>query len=163
MQPVLDTIEYVANETDTWLELTTLLIPGKNDSDEELQAMTRWVVDKLGPDIPMHFSAFHPDWKMRDIPATPAKTLTRAREIAINNGVRYAYTGNVHDKAGESTYCPKCGERLIGRDWYTLSDWNLVNGGHCRACNETIAGIFEDKPGTWGAHRQPVRLRDFRS
>jgi len=113
--------------------------------------------------VPMHFSAFHPDWKMRDVPATPAKTLTRAREIAIKNGVRYAYTGNVHDKAGESTYCPNCGERLIGRDWYTLSDWNLVDAGHCRSCNTRIAGVFEDRPGSWGAQRLPVRLRDFRS
>ena len=161
LQPVLDTIEYVANETDVWLELTTLLIPGKNDSDAELNAMTNWVVNKLGPDVPMHFSAFHPDWKMRDIPATPAATLTRAREIAVNNGVRYAYTGNVHDYAGESTYCPQCGEKLIGRDWYVLSDWNLTDHGHCRFCGTEIAGVFEDQPGTWGSRRLPVRLKDF--
>jgi len=161
LQPVLDTIKYVANETDVWLELTTLLIPGKNDSDEELDAMTQWVVSNLGPDVPMHFSAFHPDWKMQDVPATPAATLTRARNIAVKNGVRYAYTGNVHDAAGESTYCPQCGEKLIGRDWYVLSDWNLKDNGHCRFCNSKIAGVFEDQPGTWGSRRMPVRLKDF--
>ena len=161
MQPVLDTIEYVANETDVWLELTTLLIPGKNDSDDELKRMTQWVVDTLGTDVPMHFSAFHPDWKMQDIPATPAATLTRAREIAINNGIRYAYTGNVHDKSGESTYCPHCGERVIGRDWYVLSDWNLTDKGHCTSCGTQIAGVFDDRPGDWGSRRLPVRLKDF--
>ena len=161
MQPVLDTIEYVANETDVWLELTTLLIPGKNDSDEEIDRMTRWVVETIGPDVPMHFSAFHPDWKMNDVPATPASTLTRARRIAIENGVRYAYTGNVHDKAGDSTYCHQCGQLLIGRDWYELSDWNLVNGGHCSQCNAKLAGVFEDKAGDWGSRRLPVRLKDF--
>ena len=161
MQPVLDTIEYVANETDAWLELTTLLIPGKNDSADELDRMTRWVVDTIGPDVPMHFSAFHPDWKMNDVPATPAATLTRARQIAIDNGVRYAYTGNVHDKAGDSTYCHQCGEVLIGRDWYELSEWNLVNGGHCANCNAQLAGVFEDAAGTWGSRRLPVRLKDF--
>jgi pyruvate formate lyase activating enzyme len=161
MQPVLDTIEYVANETNVWLELTTLLIPGKNDSDEEIDRMTRWVVNTIGPDVPMHFSAFHPDWKMMDVAATPASTLTRARNIAIANGVRYAYTGNVHDKAGDSTYCHQCGQLLIGRDWYQLSEWNLVNGGHCSQCNAPLAGVFEDQAGRWGARRLPVRLKDF--
>jgi len=161
MQPVLDTIEYVANKTDVWLELTTLLIPGKNDSDDEIDRMTRWVVDTIGPDVPMHFSAFHPDWKMDDLPPTPASTLTRARQIAINNGVRYAYTGNVHDKAGDSTYCHNCGQLLIGRDWYQLSDWNLDMGGHCKQCHAKLAGVFEDVAGNWGSRRLPVRLKDF--
>jgi pyruvate formate lyase activating enzyme len=158
LQPVLDTLLYLKNETDVWFELTTLLIPGKNDSSEELNDMTRWVVDNLGPDVPMHFTAFHPDYKMLDIPATPAQTLNRAREIAINNGVRYAYTGNVHDKQGESTYCHQCGERLIGRDWYVLSDWNLDTEGRCLNCGTLCAGVFEARPGEWGAKRLPVRM-----
>ncbi|RLA51370.1 MAG: AmmeMemoRadiSam system radical SAM enzyme, partial [Gammaproteobacteria bacterium] len=120
LAPILETLQYIKHETDTWLELTTLLIPGENDSPGELDAMTRWVVQHLGPDVPMHFSAFHPDWKMRDIERTPASTLSRAREIARSNGVRYAYTGNVRDPEGSSTWCHNCGELLIERDWHRL-------------------------------------------
>ena len=161
LAPVLETLEYIKHETDVWLELTTLLIPGKNDSEKELNEMTAWVVEKLGPDVPMHFSAFHPDWKMQDVPSTPKETLVRAREIAINNGVRYAYTGNVHNAAGDSTWCHQCGELLIGRDWYVLSDWNLTADGKCAACGTPCAGVFEARPGNWGAKQQPVRLSDF--
>jgi pyruvate formate lyase activating enzyme len=161
LAPVLETLEYIQHETDVWLELTTLLIPGKNDSDEEIDAMSRWVVEKLGPDVPMHFSAFHPDWKMLDVPATPRETLVRAREIAMKNGVRYAYTGNVHNEAGDSTYCHHCGERLIGRDWYVLTDWRLTAEGKCASCGTPCAGVFEARHGSWGAKRQPVRLSDF--
>ena len=123
--------------------------------------MTRWVVEHLGPDVPMHFTAFHPDYKMMDTPPTPPRTLTRAREIALRNGVHYAYTGNVHDEAGESTYCPHCGTRVIGRDWYLITDWNLDAGGRCGHCGGTIAGVFEERPGSWGARRLPVRLAAF--
>ncbi len=158
LQPVLDTLVYLKQETEVWVELTTLLIPGKNDSDEEIRNMTRWVVDNLGPDVPMHFTAFHPDWKMMDIPSTPPDTLTRARTIALENGVHYAYTGNVHDAAGGSTWCPSCGQKLIGRDWYELSDWRLDARGCCDQCGTPIAGVFEAKPGHWGARRQPVHL-----
>ncbi|MDH5735535.1 MAG: AmmeMemoRadiSam system radical SAM enzyme, partial [Gammaproteobacteria bacterium] len=158
LQAVLDGLLYLKHETDVWFELTTLLIPGKNDSDSELQKMTRWVVESLGPDVPMHFTAFHPDWKMMDIPSTPSLTLTRARNIAMENGVRYAYTGNVHDKTGESTYCHQCGDILIGRDWYELSDWNLDGNGCCLKCGTPLAGRFEAKAGKWGSRRQPVRL-----
>ncbi len=161
LAPVLETLEYIKHETDVWLELTTLLIPGKNDSEQELDKMTAWVVEKLGPDVPMHFSAFHPDWKMQDIPPTPIATLIRACEIAMNNGVRYAYTGNVHNKAGDSTWCHQCGELLIGRDWYVLSDWKLTADGKCAACGTPCAGVFDARPGNWGAQRQPVRLSDF--
>ncbi|KPK10495.1 MAG: radical SAM protein [Acidithiobacillales bacterium SG8_45] len=161
LQPVLDTLKYIKHETDVWLETTTLLIPGKNDSDEELNEMTQWVVEHLGPDMPMHFSAFHPDWKMMDIPPTPASTLTRAREIAMQNGVRYAYVGNVHDPAADSTWCHQCGHKLIGRDWYVLSDWNITADGKCKHCQTPVAGIFEAHPGDWGARRQPVRLHNF--
>jgi pyruvate formate lyase activating enzyme len=161
LQPVLETLLYLKHETSVWVELTTLLIPGWNDGDEEIEAMTRWVVKELGPEVPMHFTAFHPDYKMLDVPPTPQATLTRAREIALRNGVRYAYTGNVHDKAGESTYCHGCGQRLIGRDWYLLSDWNLDAKGNCNRCGTRCAGVFEGQPGEWGAKRQPVRLADY--
>ena len=158
LEPVLETLVYLRHETDVWFELTNLLIPGENDSDEEIEAMTEWVVERLGPDVPMHFTAFHPDWKMMDKPPTPPATLTRAREIALRNGVRYAYTGNVHDEAGGSTYCPACGEILIGRDWYVLTDWKLTEEGACRSCGAPCPGVLEAEPGTWGAKRQPVRL-----
>ncbi len=161
LQPVLDTLVYLRHETDVWFELTTLLIPGENDSPAELDAMTQWVVRELGPDVPMHFTAFHPDWKMLDTPGTPPATLTRARDIARGNGVRHAYTGNVHDGAGGSTYCHGCGELLIGRDWYVLSEWNLDAAGRCRACGTACAGRFERLPGTWGARRQAVDMRRF--
>jgi len=161
LQPVLDTLLYLKHETDVWVELTTLLIPGYNDTAEEIDDMTQWVVKELGPDVPMHFTAFHPDWKMLDVPSTPLATLTRSREIAINNGVRYAYTGNVHDAEGESTYCHQCGEKLIGRDWYVLSTWNLDEHGACKKCGTPCAGVFEAQAGTWGSRRQPVRLRDY--
>ncbi|KAF0193080.1 MAG: pyruvate formate lyase activating enzyme [Gammaproteobacteria bacterium] len=159
LQPVLETLQYLKHETSVWFELTTLLIPGHNDSDAELQQMTRWVVEKLGPDVPMHFTAFHPDWKMMDTPPTPPATLMRAREIAVQNGVRYAYTGNVHDSVGGSTYCHHCGTRLIGRDWYVLTDWNLVDDRKCRRCGTVCAGVFDGPPGDWGSRRMPVRLQ----
>jgi len=161
LQPVLETLIYLKQETDVWFEITTLLIPGENDSESELDDLTRWVVDELGTDVPIHFTAFHPDWKMLDRPPTPVQTLTRARQIALGNGIRHAYTGNVHDNAGGSTYCHNCGERLIGRDWYILSDWNLTDQGSCRFCGAACAGHFDPSPGTWGSRRLPVRLRDF--
>jgi pyruvate formate lyase activating enzyme len=161
LQPVLDTLLYLKHETKVWFELTTLLIPGHNDSDKEIGEMTQWVVKNLGPDVPMHFTAFHPDWKMMDVPSTPAATLTRARKIAIQNGVRYAYTGNVHDPAGQSTYCHQCGAKLIGRDGYDITAWNLDAQGRCKKCGTACAGVFELKPGDWGARRQPVRLRNY--
>ena len=156
--PVLDTLHYLKHETEVWFEITTLLIPGMNDGERELHEMTAWVVETLGPDVPMHFTAFHPDWKMRDVPATPPETLRRARRVALENGVRHAYTGNVHDREGQSTWCRGCGERLVGRDWYVLSEWNLTGGGACARCGTPCAGVFDGRPGTWGARRLPVRL-----
>ena len=158
LQPVLDTLVYLKHETDVWFEITTLLIPGKNDSERELEEMTQWVVQHLGPDVPLHFTAFHPDWKMLDIPPTPSATLTRARDIAMNNGVRYAYTGNVHDVDGGSTRCHQCGETVVGRDWYVLHSWSLTDDGCCENCGATCAGVFDGPPGTWGARRMPVRI-----
>ena len=162
LQPVLDTLVYLARETDVWFELTTLLIPGLNDSDEELDAMTRWVVKELGPHVPMHFTAFHPDWKLRDRPPTPPETLSRARSIALSNGVRYAYTGNVADLEGQSTYCHVCGATLIGRRWYEITSWALDEEGACRNCGTKLPGLFEAEPGGWGSRRLPVRLAEFR-
>ena len=161
LDSILETLVYLKHETSVWLELTTLLIPGENDSDRELDQMTRWVVEHLGPDVPMHFTAFHPDWKMTDRPSTPGSTLSRARHIALENGVRHAYTGNVHDEDGGSTYCHHCGHRLIGRDWYVLTGWDLDEDGKCGKCGTPCAGVFDGPPGTWGAKRQPVRLGDF--
>ncbi len=158
LQPVLDTLVYLRNETDVWFEITTLLIPGENDSDAEIEAASRWVVEHLGRDVPWHFTAFHPDYRMLDKPSTPAATLERARRIAVSHGVRHVYTGNVHDRAGQSTYCSGCGAVLIGRDWYVLSDWNLTDDGHCRACGTRCPGVFDGPPGSWGARRLPVRL-----
>ncbi|KPK39031.1 MAG: radical SAM protein [Gammaproteobacteria bacterium SG8_47] len=161
LQPVLETLEYLKRETKVWVELTTLLIPGENDSDAEIEQMCQWVLDKLGPDVPMHFTAFHPDWKMMDYPPTPSSTLTRARTIAMRAGVRYAYTGNVHDPQGDTTYCHNCGHPLIGRDWYVLTSWHLDEHGCCTNCGTRCAGVFADRPGTWGAKRVPVRLADY--
>jgi pyruvate formate lyase activating enzyme len=159
LAPVLETLEYVKHETDTWLELTTLLIPGENDSDAELEAMTGWVVEKLGPDVPMHFTAFHPDWKMRDVPSTPAETLSRARRIARQAGVHYAYTGNVHDPDGASTYCPGCDAQVIERDWYVLGRYELDSHARCRHCQTLIEGHFDAAPGQFGPRRIPLRLQ----
>jgi pyruvate formate lyase activating enzyme len=158
---VLDTLVYLKHETDVWFEITTLLIPGENDSDAELDRMTRWVAEKLGPDVPIHFTAFHPDYKMLDKRPTPPATLSRARQIAMANGLRYAYTGNVHDEDGGSTFCHGCGERLIGRNWYVLKEWNLTAAGDCASCGTPLPGRFFGAPGNWGARRLPVRLRDF--
>jgi pyruvate formate lyase activating enzyme len=158
LRPVLDTLEYLKHETDVWFEITNLLIPGANDSDEELDAMTRWIVERLGPDVPVHFTAFHPDYKMLDRPATPPETLARARRIALGNGVRYAYTGNVHDAEGGSTFCHGCGARAIERDWYDLGGYAVTDDGRCERCGTRIPGVFVGRPGGWGRRRLPVRL-----
>ena len=158
LEPILDTLKYIKHETDCWLETTTLIIPGENDSEKELTEMCEWVVENLGPDVPMHFSAFHPDFKMMDVPSTPSSTLTMARDIAMKAGVRYAYVGNVHNKDADSTWCHQCGELLIERDWYELGKWNLTAESCCKSCGTKVAGVFEAKPGNWGAKRLPVRM-----
>ncbi len=162
LQPVLDTLLYLRRQTAVWFEITTLLIPGENDSDEELHALTGWIFNHLGADVPLHFSAFHPDWKMIDTPATPPATLERARAIALAAGLRFVYTGNVHDPKGGSTWCPGCGQLLIERDWYQLGRWELAlkdGVARCRNCATAIPGVFDDLPGQWGAKRLPVRLQ----
>ena len=161
LQPVLDTLVYLRHETDVWFEITNLVIPGENDAEAEICQMTDWIVENLGPDVPVHFTAFHPDFKMMDHPSTPPATLTRCREIARANGIRYAYTGNVHDQAGDTTCCHHCGAELIRRDWYVLLDWRLAADGRCPQCGTACAGRFESEPGSWGNRRQPVRLADF--
>ncbi len=163
LQPVLNTLAYLKHETDVWFETTSLLIPGENDGPDEIDRMTQWVVDALGPDVPMHFTAFHPDWKMLDKPPTPPATLHRARTIAMNNGVRYAYTGNIRDASGSSTYCHQCKRVLIGRAGYDLTDWNLTADGRCTECRTPCAGVFEQQPGHWGSRYRPVRLADWSS
>ena len=158
LQPVLETLEYLVKETNVWTEITTLLIPGKNDSEAEIDAMTRWVFEHVGPDVPHHFTAFHPDWKMVDISATPAATLKRARVIAKRNGLRWVYTGNVYDPEGQSSDCFECGTRLIGRDGYDIFEWSLAGGGLCGSCGAACPGTFEEIPGSWGSRRLPVHL-----
>lgn len=158
LDAVLDTLVYLRRETSVWVEITTLLIPGRNDSDDEITALSRWVVEKLGPDVPLHFSAFHPDWRLRDVPATPPTTLTRARAIALAAGIHHVYTGNVQDQDGGATRCAGCGALLIGRDWYDLTAWHVTAHGHCPHCGRALPGLFEAQPGDWGRKRLPVRL-----
>ncbi|MBY6107055.1 AmmeMemoRadiSam system radical SAM enzyme [Ferrimonas balearica] len=164
LEPVLDTLRYLRRETEVWFEITTLLIPGLNDSDSELHQMAAWIRDELGPDVPLHFSAFHPDFKMLDRPATPPATLARARTIAMAEGLHYVYTGNVHDPKGGSTWCPGCGALVIERDWYQLGQWGVTadatGAGRCAQCGEAIPGRFEAEPGRWGRRRVPVRMGD---
>ena len=158
LAPVLETLVYLKRETSVWFEITTLLIPGENDSDSELDAMTQWIVGELGPDVPLHFTAFHPDWKMMDRPATPRATLHRARDLALRNGLNYVYTGNIQDNEGGSTWCPRCKALLIERNGYLLGRWGLTTAGECAACGLRVPGVFAAAPGVWGGQRLPVRL-----
>jgi pyruvate formate lyase activating enzyme len=158
LRPVLDTLEYLRHETGVWFEITNLVIPGLNDSDGEFDAMSAWIVEHLGPDVPLHFTAFHPDFKMLDVPATPPGSLTRARAIARRNGLHHVYTGNVHDTAGSSTYCPGCGGLVVERNWYVLGDYRLSEGGCCLRCGTQLPGRFDGPPGSWGRRRVPVPL-----
>jgi pyruvate formate lyase activating enzyme len=123
----------------------------------EIEALSKWIRERLGPDVPLHFTAFHPDWRMRDVPPTPAATLRTARQIALERGLHYVYTGNVHDEPGQSTYCHHCGERLIGRDWFDITSWAMTPDGGCMKCRKACAGVFEAHPGVWGSRRLPVR------
>jgi pyruvate formate lyase activating enzyme len=162
LQPVLNTLAYIARETSTWLEITTLLIPGENDSDAELDALTKWIARELGAHVPLHFTAFYPAWQLTDHVPTPPATLARARQIAMRNGLRYVYTGNVRDPAGAATLCPACGKVVIARDGYDLTAWQLT-GGRCKFCQAPIAGVFENEPGTWNGSCLPVDIRRFTS
>jgi pyruvate formate lyase activating enzyme len=160
LAPVLDTLAYLRHETQVWFEITTLLIPGKNDSDAEIRAESQWIYRELGPDVPLHFTAFHPDFKMTDLPPTPPATLTRARRIALEEGLHYVYTGNVHDRVGGTTFCADCGAALIERDWHHIEGYRLTAAGRCPKCAATIPGRFEafDKRRQFGRRRIPVEI-----
>ncbi len=141
LSDVLDTLIWLKNETDIWFEITTLLIPGENDSSEEIQNECNWILQNLGDSVPLHFTAFHPDFKMRDKIRTPQSTLTTARNIAIKSGIKFCYIGNVHDLEGQTTYCPKCNTPLIKRDWHDVL-MNKINDGKCYKCQTIIPGTF---------------------
>jgi pyruvate formate lyase activating enzyme len=158
LQPVLDTLLYLINETNVWVEITTLLIPGKNDSDAEITKLSQWIKTNLGADVPLHFSAFHPDHKLSDIPATPPATLKRARQLALKQGLNYVYTGNIIDVEGDSTYCPKCHDAVIIRDWYNIIKYKLTTDAKCPNCGTTIAGHFDAQPQSFGARRIPIKF-----
>jgi pyruvate formate lyase activating enzyme len=154
LQPVLETLVWLKRESNVWFEVTTLLIPGQNDSEEEVGKLVEWYAENLGPEVPLHFTAFHPDFKMMDLPPTPPSTLTRARRQGLAAGLKHVYTGNTHDQAGQSTYCAGCGALLVERDWYQLGAWNIRDGA-CMSCKRPVAGRFAGRPGAWG----PRRLR----
>jgi pyruvate formate lyase activating enzyme len=158
LSPVLDVLAYVHHETACWLEITTLLIPGKNDSDAEIADLSHWVAHELSSDVPLHFTAFHPDWKMDGLPPTPPATLTRARKIARDAGLHYVYTGNVHDPEGGTTFCPNCALPLIERDWYEIRACRISEEGRCPKCATAIAGRFGTFRGAFGRHRVPVNI-----
>ncbi|MFZ3128990.1 MAG: AmmeMemoRadiSam system radical SAM enzyme, partial [Rhodoferax sp.] len=158
LQPVLDTLVYLRHETKVWFEITTLLIPGHNDSDAELTALSRWVMKELGPEVPIHFSAFHPDHKMPDVPATPPATLLRARQIAQREGLHHVYTGNIHHRDGDTTYCAGCHAPLIARDWYEIQQYRLTGSGHCPDCGTALAGRFDQQAGDFGRRRIPIAI-----
>ena len=155
---VLETLEFIAHETPVWLEITTLLIPGENDGEAEIASLAAWICEHLDPAVPLHFTAFHPDFRLLDRPPTPPATLARARAIARGEGLRHVYTGNVIDAEGGSTWCARCGALLIERTGYRLGNWGLDGAGRCRTCGETLPGHFEAAPGRWGERRLPVRI-----
>jgi pyruvate formate lyase activating enzyme len=157
LAPVKDTLRYLVHETEVWVEVTVLLIPGENDSDAEVRALSEWVAEELNPSVPLHFSAFHPDFRMREKGRTPAETLTRARQIAKDAGVQHVYTGNVHDPSGSSSYCAECSQLVIERDWYQLGAYRLA-GSSCSGCGAAFPGRFAEAAGNWGRKRLPVRI-----
>ena len=158
LQNVLDTLLYLRHETDVWFEITTLLIPGRNDSDAEIAAEADWIASHLGTTVPLHFTAFHPDYKMRDVPRTPPATLARARRIARDRGLEFVYTGNVSDDEGGTTYCSSCGSAVVVRNWYDITDYELTSAGACRHCGTTLPGVFDGDAGSWGRRRLPVSV-----
>jgi pyruvate formate lyase activating enzyme len=158
LQPILETLQYLCNETDVWVELTTLLIPGYNDSAQEIGKMCEWIAKELGQDVPLHFTAFHPDYKMKDIPATPASKLTESRRIGQEAGLHHVYTGNVHDTSGGTTFCEHCKKPLIVRDWYDIRDYQLTAQGKCPYCSSALAGRFGKYEGQFGTQRIPVHI-----
>jgi pyruvate formate lyase activating enzyme len=158
LAPVLETLKYLVHETDCWTEITTLLVPTRNDSDAEIRAMCQWIAKELKPAVPLHFTAFHPDYKLDHLPPTPVSTLARARRIAHEEGLQYVYTGNVHDREGGTTFCPRCHALLIERDWHHIVRYELADDGCCPHCRQAIAGRFEPYRGSFGNRRFAVRL-----
>jgi pyruvate formate lyase activating enzyme len=158
LERVKETLLYLKHGTDVWFEITTLLIPGHNDSPEEIDRLCDWVSSAIGPDVPLHFTAFHPDFRMRDVPRTPPGTLHRAREQAKRHGIHHVYTGNVHDSEGQSTYCSSCSGRVIERNWYSLGAYEL-DGNRCRACDAVLPGVYPaGGPGNWGPKRRRLHI-----
>jgi pyruvate formate lyase activating enzyme len=141
LQPVLDTLIWLVKETNVWLEITTLLIPNENDSEDEIKKMCDWITQNLGEEIPLHFTAFHPDFKMNNKQRTPLETLQRARKIAIQSGIKFCYLGNVWDEIGHTTFCPSCNKPIIKRSWHEVIEYHLIDD-HCKFCNEKINGVF---------------------
>lgn len=158
LKPILDTLVWIKTKTNVWLEVTTLLIPGHNDSEKEINELSKWFLENLGADTPLHFTAFHPDFKLTDVPSTPSATLRRARQQAKATGLHHVYTGNVNDVEGQSTYCPECNSLLIERNWYELGYWGLDEKGKCKKCGHKLAGHFDPKPGNWGRRIRRVYL-----
>ncbi len=159
LAPVLETLRWLKQETSVWLEVTTLLIPGHNDDPAEIDQLCAWYMANLGPDVPLHFTAFHPDFKLQDVPPTPPATLIRARRQALDAGIHHVYTGNVWDSAGQSTYCPECGQLLIERNWHELGQWRLDAHAACQNCGRRLAGHFDTRPEHWGSQRRRVLIR----
>lgn len=157
LRDVLDTIKYVHEETDVWMEITNLVIPQNNDDVEEFKRMSQWLLDNVGDQVPIHFSAFHPDYKMMDLPRTSGQTLSKARNVARHMGLKYVYTGNVHDQDGDTTYCAGCGTELIVRDWYDLKSYKM-NMNKCGKCSHVIPGHFDETPGSWGKKRVRIKM-----
>ncbi len=157
IEPILDTLRYLKHETSVWFEITNLVIPDNNDDTKEIQEMSEWILAELGADVPLHFTAFHPDFKMMDTPPTPPETLIRAREIAIDAGLQYVYTGNMYNQESASTYCHNCKTCLIERDWYELGAYNITDN-KCNVCHSFIPGHFPDTKGEWGRKRLPITL-----
>ncbi|MDD5226410.1 MAG: AmmeMemoRadiSam system radical SAM enzyme [Candidatus Omnitrophica bacterium] len=163
LQPVLETLEYIKKKTSTWLEITALLIPGVNDSEYELRSMTEWIAKTLGPDVPLHLTAFFPSYQMLDHPPMPPEHLIRARKIALHSGLHHVYTGNIEDTQGQTTYCSNCGEKLIVRNGYEITGWALKEKGRCKSCGALCAGVFDEKHGNWGSKHLQIQLRPDKS
>jgi pyruvate formate lyase activating enzyme len=161
LRDVLDTLLWLRHESKVWLEITTLLIPGLNDSPAEIAAECDWIVRELGRDVPLFFTAFHPAFRLLDRPPTPPESCRHARQIGLERGLRYVYTGNIDDHFGQTTWCPGCGAAAIERRGHALGAYGLDPGGHCKTCGTHIAGVFDDGPGHWGGRRQPVRVTSF--
>lgn len=155
LAPVLDTLRWLKHESNVWFEITNLIIPEENDSEEEIARMCDWIVENLGTDVPVHFTAFHPDFKLMNRPGTPPETLRRARRQALDAGIRFVYTGNVDDLANQSTFCPGCQSMVIERNWYELGKYR-IRDGQCMECGYQIPGCFQNKKGDWGRKRLPV-------